>query len=333
MIGAMAGFLLRRLGFGLIALFVGLTGSFFFFTLKYWPVTPTTTNPPALHAYWMWLRGVPSFHSFDRGVFGGPSLLSEVGSAFGRTLLLLALTLLIVLAVAIPLGYLAATKRGSVVDLVLRISSYAVWAVPGFLMATILQEAFGRIPGGWGLGWFPYVGWAGECPNGQGIDAHNFQCPAAGTGLTHIGLVLDHLALPAIALAFGFIGLHARYLRNSLLDALDAPHVMVARGKGLTERTLTLRHGLRNALVTFVPAVVSDFGLLLGAALAVDYIFMLGGMGTFFINALKLNVDAFAPVDTNAMQFILLLGGGLMITCSILGEVALWMLDPRSRPD
>jgi ABC-type dipeptide/oligopeptide/nickel transport system permease component len=326
----MLGFLLRRLGFGLVALFLGLTASFFYFTAHDHPANEA--GQPLLPAYWVWLRGVPSFHSFDRGMFGGP-LLSEIGSAFGRTLLLLLVTLVVVLAVAIPLGCLAAAKRGTIVDFALRCLSYATWAVPSFLMATVLQEALGRIPGGWGLAWFPYIGWAGECPNGQGIDNHTFQCPSGGTGLNHVGLVLDHLAIPAIALALGFIGLHARYLRSALLDALDAPHIAVARGKGLTERALLFRHGVRNALVTFVPAVVSDFGMIFGAALAVDYIFQLGGIGQFFIGSLHLDAGGFVPVDTNSEQLLLLLGGGLMILASVLGEVSLWFLDPRTRPD
>jgi peptide/nickel transport system permease protein len=318
---AMVAFLLRRVAFGLVALFLGLSGSFLFLTSKYQPSTPI------LHAYKVWLRGLPNGHSISS------SLFLYVGAAFGRTLLLLALTLVIVLAVAIPLAYLAAARRGSALDFLLRCGSYAAWAVPGFLLATLLQEGFGRVPGGWGLPWFPYIGWAGECPDGQGIDQHNFQCPSGGTGLTHVGLVLDHLALPAIALALGFIGLHARYLRASLLNALDAPHITVARAKGLPERAVLLRHAMRNALVAFVPALVSDFGLIFGAALAVDYIFQLGGMGTYFISALALNVDAYVSVDTYALQLTLLLGGALILTASVLGEITLWLLDPRARPD
>jgi peptide/nickel transport system permease protein len=328
----MTGFVLRRILFGLAVLFVVLSGSFFFFTFKYWPVSSSTANPPALHAYWVWLRGIPSGRSFSQGLLSG-HLISQIGAAFGRTLLLLLVTLALVLVISIPLGCLAAMKRGSPLDFILRCFSYGVWAVPAFLAATLLQEGLGRVPGGWGVGLFPYIGWAGECPNGQGVDPHNFQCPSGGTGIAHVGLVLDHLAVPAFALALGFIGLQARYLRSALLDTLDAPYITVARAKGLTERTVVLRHGVRNALVTVVPALVSDFGVIFGAALAVDFIFQLGGIGSYFINALKLNVDAFDPVDTYAMQLILLLGGGLMLTVSILGEVTLWLLDPRTRPD
>lgn len=320
--------LLRRLGFGVLALYLGLTGSYFFFSAKYTKLS----GGLLLHSYWVWLRGLFTGRSYEQGLYSS-HVFADAGAAFGRTLLLIALTFVLVLALSLPLGCLSALKRGSLLDLILRSGSYAAWAVPAFLSATIFQEAFGRIPGGWGLGWFPYVGWAGECPNGLGIDEHTFQCPSGGTGLNHIGLVFDHILIPAIALALGFVGLQARYLRNSLVDVLDAPYITVARAKGLTERALVLRHGVRNALVTFVPALVSDFGAIFGAALAVDFIFQLGGIGTLFINALKLNVDSFVPVDTYAIQIALLLGGALMLTLAMLGEVVLWGLDPRVRHD
>lgn len=344
----MAAFLLRRVAFGLVALFLALTGSYLFWTAKNHSCSAAlATCPPkasVFQGYWVWLRGVFTGHSLSTGQLPAPSstftvnpgpahLMSYVGAAFGRTLVLLAVTLVIVVAVAIPLGVIGAAKRGSIVDVTLRVFAYAAWAVPAFLLATIFQEAFGRIPGGWGTGWFPYIGWAGECPGGHGVDVHNFQCPSGGHGLEHVGLVLDHLVLPAAALALGFIGLNSRYLRNSLLEALDQPYVAVARGKGLAERRVLFHHGVRNALVTFVPSLVSDFGLILGGALAVDFIFELGGLGSMFIGALRLNVDAFVPVDTYAFQFALLLAGGLMITASILGELSLWFLDPRVRAD
>jgi peptide/nickel transport system permease protein len=321
-------FVLRRLAFGFLAMFVALSGSFFFFSKKFLPLSET----PVVHNYWVWLRGIPSGHSLNDGLLGG-HLLATVGSAFGRTMLLLALTLVIVVVIAIPLGCLAAATRGSVVDYALRIGSYAAWAVPVFVVAILMQEGFGRIPGGWGIGWFPSVGWAGQCPNGQGIDPHNFQCPAAGHGLKHVGEVIYHLMLPALALALGFIGLNARYLRNSVIDALDAPYVTVARGKGLPERVVIMHHALRNAFVAFVPAIVSDLGLLFGAALAVDWIFQLGGLGTLLIGQLALNADGNTPVDTYELMLALLFAACVMLAASMFGEVLLAVLDPRTRLD
>src|SRR5690242_2140741 len=324
----MGAFILRRLALGFLAMFVALSGSFFFFSAKFLPLSES----PILHNYWVWLRGIPSGQSLNDGLLGG-HLVSIVGSAFGRTMLLLALTLVIVVVIAIPVGCLAAAMRGSVVDYVLRIATYIAWAVPVFVVAILLQEGFGRIAGGWGTGWFPSIGWAGQCPNGQGIDPHTFQCPAAGHGLTHVGQVIYHLMLPAFALALGFLGLNARYLRNSVVDALDAPYVTVARGKGLPERVVVMRHALRNAFVAFVPAVVSDIGVLFGGALAVDYIFQLGGLGTLFIGLLQLNADGNTPVDTYELQLMLLFAACVMLTASMIGEILLALFDPRTRLD
>jgi len=324
----MGAFILRRLALGLLAMFVALSGSFFFFSAKFLPLSES----PILHNYWVWLRGIPSGQSLNDGLLGG-HLVSIVGSAFGRTMLLLALTLVIVVVIAIPVGCLAAAMRGSVVDYVLRIATYIAWAVPVFVVAILFQEGFGRIAGGWGTGWFPSIGWAGQCPNGQGIDPHTFQCPAAGHGFTHVAQVIYHLMLPALALALGFIGLNARYLRNSVVDALDAPYVTVARAKGLPERVVVMRHALRNAFVAFVPAVVSDIGVLFGGALAVDYIFQLGGLGTLFIGLLQLNADGNTPVDTYELQLMLLFAACVMLTASMIGEILLALFDPRTRLD
>jgi peptide/nickel transport system permease protein len=324
----MGAFVLRRLVFGLVVMFVALSGSFLFFAAKFEPLHST----PLLHSYWVWLRGIPNGRSFETGLLN-THLMSFIGGAFGRTMLLLALTLVFVVAISIPVACIAAATRGSALDYLLRIGTYVAWAVPGIIVAVLLQEGFGRTPGGWGTGWFPSVGWAGECPNGQGIDPHNFQCPAAGHGLTHVGQVIYHLTLPALALALVFIGVHSRFLRNSLIEALDAPYITVARAKGLPERVVLFRHALRNAFVAFVPALVSDLGLLLGGALAVDYIFQLGGLGTVLIALLELDIDGVPQVDVYALQLALLLGAAVILTASILSEVVLALLDPRTRAD
>ena len=324
----MVGFLLRRLIFGLVAVFVALSLTFFYFASKFFPLRGTST----WHAYWVWLQGILTGRSLTHGVLY-PHLLSLVGLALGRTMLLLALTLVIVVCISVPVGCISAAKRGSALDFMLRTGTYVAWAVPGFVVAIVLQDGFGRIPGGWGLGWFPAVGWAGQCPGGAGIDLHTARCPAAGHGLTHVGQVIYHLALPALALALGFIAVNARFLRASLLDVLDAPYITVARGKGLGEPAVLLRHGLRNAFVAFVPALVSGFGLVFGAALVVDYIFKLGGIGTLFLTLLPYNVDGVVHVDTYALMLLFMISAAVMLTASVLSEVVVVLLDPRMRFD
>jgi peptide/nickel transport system permease protein len=324
----MAGFLLRRLIFGLVAMFAALSLCFYYFASKFFPLRGTSTA----HAYWLWVRGIPTGRSLTHGVIY-PHLLPMVGAAFGRTMLLMALTLVLVIAISVPVGVICAARRGSSLEFILRTGTYVAWAVPAFVVAIVLQDGLGRIPGGWGLGWFPPAGWAGNCPGGVGVDQHTFQCPAAGHGLTHAGQVIYHLALPALALALGFIGVNARYLRNSLIDTLDAPFITVARGKGLSERAVLLRHALRNAFVTFVPALVSGLGLIFGGALVVDYIFKLGGMGALFLTLLPYNVDGIIQIDAYALMLLLLIGAAVMLAASMLGEAVVALLDPRMRSD
>lgn len=321
----MAGFLAKRFLLAVVALFVASSLSFCFFASQYLPLRSSSLG----HTYWQWLRGLPSGRSLAHGV-AGERLWPVVGPALGHTFALLGMTLVLVACFGVALGCLAALSRGSAVDLVLRIASYVAWAVPGFLLALVLQQTVGKIAGGPGLGWFPVAGWAGQCPGGLGIDLHTFRCPAAGTGLTYVGNVLYHLVLPASALAAGFVGLHSRYLRASLLDALDAPYVTVARAKGLPERRVVLHHALRNSLGTFIAAVFSDFGAIFGASLAVDFVFRLSGIGSLFFDLL--NVTSASPtLDAYAVQLLLLLGGVCVLAASLLGELAIAILDPRVR--
>ena len=126
----MGAFILRRLAFGFVAMFVALSGSFFFFAAKFLPLS----EEPLLHAYCGWLRGIPSGRSLDTGLLSG-GLLATVGSAFGRTMILIAVTLVIVVVIAIPVGCLSAAMRGTVVDYGLRVGTYIAWAVPVFVVA------------------------------------------------------------------------------------------------------------------------------------------------------------------------------------------------------
>jgi ABC-type dipeptide/oligopeptide/nickel transport system permease component len=96
------------------------------------------------------------------------------------------------------------------------------------------------------------------------------ECDCAVHGFAYVGDVAKTPVLPSIALATSFIGLHARYIRSSLLTALDAPYTVTARAKGLSERRVVLRHALRTSLIAFVSALFLDFGSIFGAAVAVD---------------------------------------------------------------
>ena len=319
----MLSFLFRRVVLGLAALWAGSFLSFCFFASVFLPLRGT----PLLPAYWRWLSGVPSGRSFSHGLVFG-RLWPKVLPALAHTAVLLAYVLVLVAVFATAIGCFAALRRGSSVDGLLRTVSYAAWAVPPFILGLVLELAFGSELGQPGLGWFPAGGWAGQCPYGIGIDLHTFRCPSAGSGVVYVGHVLWFLTLPAVALAAGFVGLHARYLRAALVAQLDAPYIATARAKGLPERRVLLRHALRNSLAVVVPVVLSDFGAIFGASLAVDLLFALNGIGSLFVGVLNWNSNV-PVVDTYAAQLLLLIGGALVIAVSVLGELAVGLIDPR----
>jgi peptide/nickel transport system permease protein len=253
---------------------------------------------------------------------------TTVLDAFGHTAALLATALLLVLFFSVALALAAARKRGSALDVLLRSVSYLAWAVPAFLLALLVQKLLDAVGGAHGLGPFPVAGWPGSCPAGLGINAGTIQpCAAAGTGAHYALNVLRYVTLPAATLAVGFVGLHGRYLRSALLETLDAPFVTTARAKGLSERRVLIGHALRASLATFVSAVLSDFGAVFGAAMAIDWIFELNGLGTVLVNEFPANSGA--PINTYSLQLVLLITGALVIASSFLSELAIGTLDPR----
>ena len=284
--------------------------SFVFFSTKFGVgATPFVSGPAqASSKWWHWLGQL---------VRGN---LSSLGSdepytwrAFGHTAALLGLTGVLVLTLALALGIIAATRPGTAIDLTLRTLSYIAWGVPAFVLATLL----------W---WTTRIeGWPGECD----IFAVSGALACTPTPPTAVAL-LEHLGLPSLSLAVSFIGLHARYLRSSLLVTLHAPYTTTARAKGLSERAVVFRHALRNSLATFVSAFLLDFGAIFGAALAVDYVFRLNGVGTLFLYEISAFSEGGA-VHFYSVSLLLTLAAGLVLLGSFAAEAVVAWLDPRAR--
>ncbi len=297
----------------------------------------TLEGQPLLPEYWTWLKGVftgrsvalvrqPTFSRLNP--LSGPTLLD----ALGHTAALLFLALVLVVVFGVGLALVATVWRGSIVDVVLRGLSYLAWGVPAFLLALLVQKLLFSFGNEYGWGPFPLAGWPGSCPPALGLDAGVLQgCPAAGSGLSYVGNVFRYLTLPAVTLAVGFIALQARYLRAALLETLDAPFVVTARAKGLSERAVVLRHALRVSLPTFVAVVLSDFGMIFGAALAVDWVFALNGLGTVFVSDFPGPQTQSPFAATYSVQTVVLIAATIVLVTSFLAEVVLAWLDPRMR--
>jgi peptide/nickel transport system permease protein len=288
----------------------------------------------SLRAYRHWLAGLPTGRSLTHGLTG--PIWPQLGPALAHTLVLLACTGLLVVAGSLVVGTTAAARRGTVLDLGLRAASYLAWAVPPFLLALLVAELVMTLGNQRGLGPLPIAGWPGICPVPLGLNAGTISpCAPAGHGLRYVLNVGEHMVLPSVALGLGFVGFHARLLRSSLVTSLGAPYTTTAHAKGVPAHLVLLRHALRNSLSAFLAALTSDFGALFGAALAIDWIFQLNGLGTLFIREFSINdlQGVGIPVDVYAVEALLLVTALLLLGTSLVGETAVALLDPRARQD
>lgn len=336
----MISFLARRILLSLLVLSAVSYGSFVLIATKfsstcYSEYTPSGAVPPladsvrhATTLWWKWMRGVPSGRSF-RDTCSAQGTADVLGG-LSHTGALLAMTIVIVLVVSLAVGVLAALRAHTAFDFGFRAFSYTAWAIPPFLLALVLQTGVISLTRH-GVHLFPISGWPGGCP------PQLFVCQGAKPhGLSYVGQVLQALVVPAIALSVAFVGLHSRYLRSSLIVAFGAPFINTARAKGLSETRIVLRHALRNSLGVFTSVLLLDIGAVIGASLAVDYVFRLNGLGLVFLGMIggtgSQSGDGPKYIDPYAVMSLLTLTAILVAVASLLAELVVISLDPRVRP-
>ena len=188
----------------------------------------------------------------------GPAMME----ALGRSLLLAALAIGFMLTLAVPLGILAAVRRGRAADLAVSLVSYIGVSLPEFVTATL----FGLLFADW-LQWLPATGYVPMTEN-----------PAKS---------LEHLVLPVLTVSVILIAHVSRMVRSELVDVLHTDYIRAARLKGLSAGTVLLKHGLRNALLPTITIVALDVGYLLGGVIVVEEIFALPGIGRQLIVAIE----------------------------------------------
>ena len=215
------------------------------------------------------------------------------------TLELSALTILLGLGVALPLGTLAAAKHGSWADLLAMQFGQLGISVPNFWIATILILVVAVQ-----LGWLPPSGYV-----------------KPGTSL--IGN-LQRMILPAISLALPLAAVLTRVVRSAVLEVLNQDYMRVARAKGLTEVQVLWRHGLRNAFIPILTVIGLEFGYLLGGTVIIEEMFFVPGVG-------QLTVSSLLKRDLTVLQGILLFYSAVFVLVNLAADVLYGRLDPRIR--
>lgn len=216
----------------------------------------------------------------------------------GNTVLLMASSLAVALAIALPLGTLAALRPNGWLDTIVNLGAFAGISMPTFWLGLMLIVLFSVE-----LGWLP----------------------ASGVETVGGGGVLDrlrHMALPVITLAIASTGAHMRYVRASVLQTLRQDWIRTARAKGAGWGRVIFRHAMRNALIPVVTILALDLGALFSGALITETVFAYPGMG-------KLIYDAVMGNDFNLALTGLLLATLLTLVGNLLADIGYAVLDPR----
>jgi peptide/nickel transport system permease protein len=134
----------------------------------------------------------------------------------------------------------------------------------------------------------------------------------------------SHLILPTMALMLISLATYTRYSRSSMLEVLNQDYIRTARSKGLTERTVVIRHGLRNALIPLATVVALDVGALLGGAVITETVFEWDAMGRLFIDGLR-------GLDPSPVMAFFVVIGVMAIMFNLIADLLYAVLDPRIR--
>ena len=219
----------------------------------------------------------------------GGSIAAELFLRLPATLLLAATALALAVAAGIPLGVMAAVKRGTWLDTGCRLTALVGAAVPSYVMAPALMLLFAVK-----LDWLPAIGYGSP----------------------------QNLILPAIALSFGTMSQLMRLTRASLLEVLEQDYMRTARAKGMTENIVVWRHGLKNSLLPVVTVLGTSMGYLLGGAVIVETIFGWPGIGQFVVTGISQR-------DYPVVQGFVLYVAVIFLFVNLAVDVSYRWLDPR----
>ncbi|MDZ7707549.1 MAG: ABC transporter permease [Trueperaceae bacterium] len=312
----MTRYLLRRVGF--LALTVLLTSMLVFAVTQLLPGDPARiilgreAGPAALAQlreelgldrsvpvqYLDWLGG---FMTGDWGdSYGtGQAIRPLVTERLGNSLRLAGLTLLVAVPLALLLGIVAAVNAERWPDTLISVGSLAVVGLPEFVTGLVLIQLFS-----FQLGWLPA----------------NASIPA-GTGFV---AALPQLILPALTATLVMLAYVARLTRASVLEELQRPYVRTARLKGVTGRSVLLRHVLRNALLPAITVIAISFGWLISGLIVVENVFNYPGLG-------RLMTFAIDRRDLPLMQSITLVAVVAFALANLIADLLYAALDPRIR--
>lgn len=236
----------------------------------------------------------------------GRLVMDKIRERIPITLGLNLLELIIIFSVAVPLGILSATRQYSAFDKSMTLFVFVGFATPDFWLALLVMILFGVQ-----LGWLPM----------SGLRSLNFEyLPFWG----QLWDIISHLILPLLVASFGGLAFLSRLMRGSLLEVIRQDYMRTARAKGLPERAVIYKHGVRNAVIPVVTLLGMMLPGLLGGSVFIETVFAIPGMGQLFVQS------AFSR-DEPVLMALIVIGASLSLVGNILADISYGLVDPRIR--
>lgn len=263
-------------------------------------------NKPIHEQYVHWLTNLATLELGASMAPGNMPVVDKIADALPVTLWLNVVGMVLILMMSIPLGIIMARNPGNATDTGLTLFLYLGLAAPGFWLALLGMQLFGLQ-----LGWLPLSGL-------QTFGAEHWPWHQRYADLAW------HLTLPIlVGLVGGAAGL-SRFVRGSLIDAMQADYILTARAKGAKESRVWTHHGLRNALLPVITILGLSVPGLIGGSVILESLFAIPGLGQLFYTAVMMR-------DYPVIMALLTGGAVLTLLGNLLADIAYAYADPRVR--
>ncbi len=263
-------------------------------------------DKPVIVQYGMWIKRIVKFDFGDSFSTDRRPVWDKIKERIPITLGINILSMILIFAVAVPIGIYSAIRRYSLFDKVTTIFVFVGFAAPSFWLALLLMMLFGVK-----LDILPI----------SGVTSLDFEKLSVGGKAIDL---LRHLTLPVFVSAIGGLAGISRYMRSGMLEVIRQDYITTARAKGLSERQVTYRHALRNALLPIVTILGLSVPGLIGGSVIFEQIFSIPGMGLLFYMSVMMR-------DYPLVMGILTIGAILTLLGNMLADICYALVDPRVR--
>lgn len=275
-------------------------------------------NQPLLVQYVDWLKNALVF-DFGTSIRSNEPVIAEIGRRFAATFELGVTALFIAVVLGITLGVIAARKKNSIIDYLCITFSLGGVSIPVFWLGLMLIFIFSAT-----LGWLPVSGRI-SMESGMQVVTGFYLLDALLIGnLEAFWDAVRHLILPAIALSTIPLALIVRVTRSSMLEAFSEDYMKTAEAKGIPNRLIIFRHGLKNAIIPVLTVIGIQVASLMGGSILTETVFSWPGVGSLIIQAIT-------ERDYPVIQGVVYLVALLLIVVNIIVDLLYSYFDPRIR--